>query len=290
MSDQVRIGLKLSQQDCTIEDQRRVWRVADEASFDHLWIFDHFNPILGLDLGGPIYEAWTLLAAMAEATKRVRIGVMVTGNTYRHPGVLAKMAVTVDHISDGRLEFGLGASWAEVEHTMLGIEFPRVGERIRRLDEALVVVKKLWTEETANHEGRAYSLTDAQANPKPLQKPYPPIWIGGGGERKTLRVVARHANVWNAAGGLLDDLKRKSAILDQHCADVGRDPAEIRRSAQLRFNPADPDATERDIEEHIEAGFPELIVIITGPHPEAAAETVATRLLPRFTARAEQRA
>jgi F420-dependent oxidoreductase-like protein len=265
-----------------MEDQRRVWRIADEAGFDHLWLFDHFNPIFGSDLSGPIYEGWTLLAAMAEATRRVRVGVMVTGNTYRHPGVLAKMGVTVDHISNGRLEFGLGASWAEAEHTMLGLEFPTVGERIRRLNEALVVIKKLWTEEAANHEGRAYRLTEARANPKPLQKPHPPIWVGGGGERKTLRVVARHADFWNAAGGLVDDLKRKSHILDQHCVDVGRDPATIRRSVQVRFNPSEPDSTEREMEELIEAGFPELIVIVTPPNPEVAAEVVATRLLPRF--------
>src|SRR5262252_4880359 len=174
-SHPVRVGIKLSQQLNTIEQQRAVWRLADEAGFDHLWIFDHFNPIGGAPLDGVIWEGWTLLAAMAEATSRVRIGNMVTGNTYRHPSVLAKIATTVDHLSGGRLEFGLGGAWAEAEHTMLDIEFPTVGTRLRRLNEALQVIKKLWTEEQADFEGRHYRLQRAYANPKPVQKPYPPI-------------------------------------------------------------------------------------------------------------------
>src|SRR5437588_5744698 len=132
----VHVGLKFSQQLCTIERQREVWRLADQAGFDHLWDFDHFAPINNAPLDGPIFDGWTLLAAMAEATTRVRLGIMVTGNTYRNPAVLAKIATTVDHLSAGRLEFGIGAAWAEVEHTMLGLEFPGVGERLRRLGEA----------------------------------------------------------------------------------------------------------------------------------------------------------
>ncbi len=126
---------------------------------------------------------------------------MVTGNTYRRPAVMAKMATTVDHLSGGRLELGLGGAWAEAEHVMLGIEFPGVGERLRRLGEACQVIKKLWTEEKADFDGRYYRLRGAFANPKPVQKPYPPIWIGGGGEQKTLRIVAEHADVWNMGGG-----------------------------------------------------------------------------------------
>src|SRR5262245_889125 len=283
-SHPVRVGIKRSQQLCSIEQQRAVWALADEAGFDHLWIFDHFNPIGSGPLDGVIWEGWTLLAAMTEATSRVRIGNMVTGNTYRHPGVLAKIATTVDHLSGGRLEFGLGAAWAEAEHTMLGIDFPTVGTRLRRLNEACLVIKKLWTEERSNFEGRHYQLRDALANPKPVQKPYPPIWIGGGGEQKTLRVVAEHADVWNMAGGGLDVARHKVEVLERHCADVGRDPAEIRLSVQLRYDESDPDAIVRDAEEFVRLGFTELIVIVVEPDSAGRAERVAREVLPRIKA------
>jgi F420-dependent oxidoreductase-like protein len=281
-SHPIHVGLKFSQQLCTIEEQRDVWRVADEAGFDHLWDFDHFHPIGGQPLEGDIFDGWSLLAAMAEATKRVRIGNMVTGNTYRHPAVLAKIATTVDHLSGGRLEFGIGGAWAEVEHQMLGIEFPGVGTRLRRLNEACIVFKKLWTEERADFQGRYYCLQDALHNPKPVQKPYPPIWIGGGGEQKTLRIVAEHADVWNMAGGSVDVAEHKVEVLHRHCADVGRDPAEIRLSVQIRFNADDPDATLRDAEAFLQKDFTELIVIVTGPDARGKAERVAREILPRL--------
>ncbi len=255
-------------------------RIADEAGFDHVWDFDHFHPIGSAPLGGDMLDGWSLLAAMAEATKRVRIGCLVTGNTYRHPAVLAKMATTVDHLSGGRLEFGLGAAWAEAEHVMLGIEFPGVGERLRRLGEACQVVKKLWTEEKADFDGRYYRLQGAFANPKPVQKPYPPIWIGGGGEQKTLRIVAEHANVWNMAGGSIDVARHKVEVLRRHCADVGRDPAEIRLSVQLRFN--DADETLREAEAFLQEGFTELIVYVGEPEAPAKAERAASEILPRL--------
>ena len=276
------VGLKFSQQLCTVEQQREVWRVADEAGFDHLWNFDHFHPIAGAPLNGAVLDGWSLLAAMAEATKRVRIGTMVTGNTYRHPAVLAKIATTVDHLSGGRLEFGLGAGWAEVEHTMLGIDFPGVGERLRRLDEACHVIKKLWTEEEAGFEGRYYRLQGAFAQPRPVQRPHPPIWIGGGGERRTLRTVAAHADVWNMAGGTVDVARHKVEVLRRHCADVGRDPAEIRLSVQIRFDAADVDATLRAAGAFVDEGFTELIVMVTEPDSRAKAERVAREVLPRI--------
>src|SRR5919201_6588882 len=165
--DDLRIGLKLAPQFTTVDEMRAIWQVADEAGFDHCWNFDHFASIGARGNLGDVFEGWTLLGAMAEVTRRVRIGCMVTGNTYRHPGVLAKMAVTVDHLSGGRLEFGLGAAWAELEHTMLGLEYGRVGQRIARLAEACVVLKSLWTQERTTFHGRWYELNDALANPKP---------------------------------------------------------------------------------------------------------------------------
>ena len=277
----VRLGIKLSQQNCSLDELRAVWRIADEAGFHHLWAFDHFNPIFA-PVEGPILDGWTLLGAMAEATTTTRLGLMVTGNTYRHPGVLAKIATTVDHLSGGRLEFGIGAAWAEIEHTMLGLDFPSVGQRIRRLGEACTLIRKLWTEDVADFDGRYYTLNGAVANPKPLQKPYPPIWIGGSGEKLTLRVVAEHADVWNVMGSV-EECVRKRDVLAGHCADVGRDPAEIRGSTQLRFDPADPDATLRELEAFVEAGFTENVVYVSSDgDPVRAAEVAAERVLPRF--------
>src|SRR3954447_25172674 len=174
---------------------------------------DHFATLGGRD-DGPIFEAWTMLAAMAQMTTRVRIGCAVVGNTYRHPAVLAKMAVTVDHLSRGRLEFGIGAGWAENEHTMLGLPFGTVGDRATRLEEAVPIIKSLWTQPSTTFEGKHYQLVDAIAEPKPMQRPYPPIWVGGTGRRRTLRLVAEHADVWNAPGGEPEEIVELSEVLD----------------------------------------------------------------------------
>jgi F420-dependent oxidoreductase-like protein len=273
------VGLELSPQHCTIDELRATWRVADEAGFAHVWAFDHFAAITG-DVRGPVFEGWTLMGAMAEVVRSARIGLMVTGNTYRHPGVLAKIAVTVDHLSGGRLEFGLGAAWAEAEHTMLGIPFPGTGERIHRMGEALEVVKRLWTQDEVDFDGRFYTLRGAFSNPRPLQRPHPPIWVGGAGEKLTLRYVARHADVWNAGGNTdLETARRKSAILDEHCATVGRDPQEIRRSVMLQSESRDWAATADEMARWMEAGFTEIVVSVAPPDPAAAAEAAAVALL-----------
>jgi F420-dependent oxidoreductase-like protein len=279
------LGIKFTPQNCTIADLRSIWRVADEAGFDHLWGFDHLNPIV-TGLEGDAFEGMTLLAAMAEATSRVRIGLMVAGNTYRHPAVLAKMATTIDHLSGGRLEFGLGASGAEIEHTMFDIPFQPAAERVRRLGEALTVCRILWTEPTASFDGRYYTLRDAVANPKPLQRPHPPIWIGGGGEQLTLRVVAEHAQVWNVVGSL-EEAVHKSSVLDGHCAAIGRDPTTIKRSAVTRFDPAEPNRYIDLMQSYIEAGFTENIINlpIDGEQVKAA-EVAAELVLPGLAGRA----
>jgi F420-dependent oxidoreductase-like protein len=277
MDHPLRIGIKHSGQDCTIDELRSVWRTTDQAGFDHLWAFDHMASI---GPGGPdrvIFEGWGLLAAMAEATSRVRIGLLVTGNTYRHPAVLAKLATTVDHLSGGRLEFGIGAGWAEIEHTMLGIE--GLDHRVGRLSEALRVIRCLWTEERATFEGRYYRLKDAIANPKPVQKPHPPIWIGAGGEI-TLKLTARHADAWNPAGGVgfgLETAARASEQLDERCAEIGRDPSAIRRSAQLRWD-GDPAKLPDTAGPWIERGFREVILIVAGPEAPGQAEAAAKAL------------
>lgn len=274
----VRYGLKLTQR-APIDEYRSVWRIADEAGFDSVWNMDHFAT-LGDDPTGDVFEAWTLLAAMAEATAHVRIGCMVTGNTYRHPGVLAKMAVTVDHLSGGRLDFGLGAAWAENEHTMLGLEFGTVGDRMDRLDEACRIIRSLWTEPRTTFEGRHYRLADAIAEPKPMQRPYPPIWIGAAGRRRALRIAAEHADVWNLVGGSPDDVGELARVLDAHCAEIGRDPAEIRRTVQVWLPQAAEDILPQ-IERYAEAGVSEVILIVTGGTAEEQASEAAT-LLPRL--------
>ncbi len=279
MSHPLRVGIKLSQQHTDVETLRAVWHIGDEGGFDHIWVFDHFAPI-GTQLEGPMLEGWTLLGAMAEATRRARIGCMVTGNTYRHPAVLAKMAVTVDQLSGGRLEMGIGAGWAEREHTMYGLPFPSTGERIDRLGEACALMKALWTQDVVEYSGRFYQLSGAQTDPKPVQRPHPPLWIGGQGERKTLRVVADHADVWNFPGDALDEATRLSAVLDQYCAEAGRDPTRIRRSVQLRVEDRGTDGVLRLAEGFVHRGFTELILIVAGPRAGQLAELAASHLLP----------
>jgi F420-dependent oxidoreductase-like protein len=277
----LRIGLKLSQQVHPIEAQREAWRMGDEAGFDHIWPFDHLIA-LGNDPTRLIFDGWTILGALAENTKRARIGLNVTGNLYRHPGLLAKIAVTVDHLSDGRLEMGIGAAWNEPEFKMYGMPFPSAADRIRMLDEACSVLKALWTEERATFKGRFYQLDAAIAEPKPVQKPYPPIWIGGSGPKRTLRVVAKHADVWSANGPTPAETFALMKILDEHCAAVGRDPATIRRSSQLRAE--NEDAALRIAEASLNAGFTELLLFpLPGGDLRSGVERAA-RLLPRLRA------
>lgn len=279
MKHPLRFGLKLSGQDTTIEALRAVWQIADEAGFDHVWDFDHLAAIGEGGPDRPIFEGWTLQAAMAQATKRVRIGCLVTGNTYRHPVLLAKEAVTVDHLSGGRLEFGIGAAWAEIEHAMYGIE--GLDHRVGRLSESLKIIKSLWTEERTNFDGRYYHLNDAIANPKPVQKPHPPIWIGASGE-STLRLVARHADVWNASGGG-DEEKMKELIakLEDACGAVGRDVSEIRRSLQFGWDGKDSGPLLEESARYLALGFTEQVIYLRGPEPGTLAAKVGD-LLPEL--------
>lgn len=274
----LRFGLKRSQK-ATVDQLRAVWRIADDAGFESCWIMDHFAT-LGPRDDGDIFEAWTQLAAMAEVTTSTRIGCAVVGNTYRHPGVLAKMAVTVDHLSGGRLEFGIGAGWAENEHTMLGLEFGTKNDRADRLEEAVQIIRSLWTQPRTTFDGRHYQLKDAVAEPKPVQQPYPPIWIGGSGPKRTLRITAEYADVWNAAGGSPESVAESSAILDRHCADVGRDPAAIRRSVQVGLTD-DTDELLREVEEFKRIGITELLLILREDDVVGEAERTA-ELLPRL--------
>lgn len=200
---------------------------AERLGYDGLWIADHFMPNAD-DTSQPWPEAWTTLAALAVTVPRLRMGTLVTGNTYRHPAVLAKMAATIDHLCDGRLVLGLGSGWQENEHQQYGIEFDTVAGRLKRLDEACQVIKALYSEEVANFKGKYYQLQDATLWPKPKGKM--PLMIGGGGEKVTLKITAKYADEWNVWGDPAR-LKQKMAVLDQHCETLGRDPGAIQRSA-----------------------------------------------------------
>ena len=200
----------------------------ERTGWDGIWYADHFMPNAP-DTSAPWPEAWMTLAAIGAQVPRVRIGTLVVGNTYRHPTVLAKMAATLDHITGGRVVLGLGAGWQENEHKQYGIPFYTTGERLGRLDEACQVIKSLFSEPKSNFNGKYYQLTDASLEPKPVQKPMP-LLIGGGGEKRTLKITAQYADEWNV-WGTVDTLKAKMAILDGHCKTVGRNPKAIQRSA-----------------------------------------------------------
>jgi F420-dependent oxidoreductase-like protein len=275
----LRFGVKTSPQFVTYQDVLRVWREADQISaIESAWVFDHFMP-LGADQTGPILEGWTLLAALAAQTERLRMGVMVTGNTYRHPAVLAKMAATVDVVSGGRLDFGLGAGWFEAEHTAYGIPLHPPGERIQRLAEACEVIRLMWTETAASFDGRYYQVKQAYCEPKPIQKPHPPFVLGGSGERRTLRVVAQYADVWNFGGGELNEFRHKSRVLDDHCAAVGRPPSDVERSVQLVVDSADIGAMRPVIQSFIEAGATHVLLMLRPPYPEGIVQRLAEEII-----------
>ncbi len=202
--------------------------LAEELGYDSIWVYDHFHNVPRA-AHEAVFEAWTTMAAISQRTSRVRLGQMVGCNSYREPSVLAKITSTIDVISGGRLDWGIGAGWYEHEYKGYGFEFPPPKDRIGMLRESVQIVKSMWTEPDTSFDGKYYQLQGAQCDPKPLQSPHPPIWIGGGGEQLTLRVVARYADCSNF-GGKPDEWARKREILKGHCAAVGRDEATIRKT------------------------------------------------------------
>ena len=253
----MRLGLDVSQHQLEWPELLRRARFAEDAGFDGAWVFDHFKPLYG-DKGGPCMEGWTLLAALASSTERIRLGTLVTGVTYRHPSILAAEAVTVDQVSDGRLELAVGAAWFEGEHRELGIPFPPTRERTERLEEAVQVIRLLMTEDGVTFEGKHYRLEAATYHPRPFQQPHPPIWIGAGGERRTIPIAARHADVWHSFGSV-QVLRRKAAVLDRAAEAVGRDPVSIVRASDLSISEPWGEVRER-VDALREAGFTYLVV------------------------------
>jgi alkanesulfonate monooxygenase SsuD/methylene tetrahydromethanopterin reductase-like flavin-dependent oxidoreductase (luciferase family) len=275
----VSFGIKtVPQGGATYDAIRRLWREADDLpEIEHAWLWDHLQP-LGLPADGPCLECWTLLAALAPQTSRLRIGLLV-GSVLNHPpAVLAKMAATLDLISGGRLIVGLGAGWATDEQLAYGVPHLPPGERIDRLAEACRIIRRLWTEDVVDFDGRFFHLEGAHLEPKPVQRPHPPILIGGAGERRTLRVVAEQADIWNMPARDTrgaDEFARLNRVLDDHCAAVGRDPAAIARSVQLFVDFTDLAGTRALGAAFIEAGA-DIVVLNLRPPYEAG---MAARLV-----------
>jgi F420-dependent oxidoreductase-like protein len=241
----MRFAFKTANQYNAWADVLAVWKEADGIDlFESGWLFDHFYPIWSPqqagDLSGTCLEGWTMLAALAQATTRLRLGTLVTGIHYRHPAVLAKMVATIDILSGGRIELGIGAGWNIQESGAYGIELGSLRQRFDRFDEACQVIISLLSQETTNFEGDYYRLSDARCEPKGPQNPHPPIVIGGAGEKRTLRAVARYAQRWDASNApSAEALARKMEVLNGHCQDIGRDPAEIGKSSHVWFDPAE---------------------------------------------------
>ena len=267
------------------DDLLRVWREADTVpEIEHAWLFDHLMPIGG-DPDGPAFEGWTLLSALAAQTRRLRLGVMVTSNRFRPPAMLAKIATTVDIVSGGRLDFGIGVGsrpdhpLARREYEAHGLPFHDSAHAVASLAEACTVIRRLWTEEKPfDFHGTHHHLTGAFGNPKPVQHPHPPILIGGRAAA-TLRVVAEHADLWNIPGGDIDDAVNRSALLDRYCAEIGRDPATITRSIHLAVSYDRPEATRAAIREALDAGFPHIVLGLPAPYPADVAHWVADELI-----------
>jgi alkanesulfonate monooxygenase SsuD/methylene tetrahydromethanopterin reductase-like flavin-dependent oxidoreductase (luciferase family) len=278
-------GIATAPQQVSYDDVLRVWREADTIpQLEHAWLFDHLLPIGG-DPDGPIFEGWTLLSALAAQTGRLRLGLLVTSNRFRPPAMLAKIATTVDIVSGGRLDFGIGAGsrpsipWARREYEAHGLPYNDFTHSVGDLAEACTVIRRLWTEDKPfDFDGSYVHLTGAFGNPKPVQRPHPPIVIGGRATA-TLRVVAEHADVWNIPGGDIEDVIARSALLDRLCAEIGRDPASIARSIYLPVSYDHPGTTRDAIAEATGAGFGHVVLGLPAPYPQGVARWVADEII-----------
>jgi F420-dependent oxidoreductase-like protein len=279
----MRFALKTAPEKTTWDDMLAMWRAADEIElFESAWSFDHFEPVYG-ERSQPCLEGWTTLAALAQATERIRVGVLVTGTPYRHPAVLANMAAAVDIVSGGRLELGLGAGWHETEARAYGIDLLPVRARMDRFDEACDVIVGLLREPRFSYAGEHFRIDAAYCEPKPVQRPHPPVCIGGSGERRTLRTAARVAQHWNYLGGPVDEFVRLRGVLDGHCRALGRDPAEVTTSAHLWVDPSapvDPGALAAEAERYAGAGLDLGIVYLHPPYDPAVLAPIARALAP----------
>ena len=275
-----KMGINLWSQGGTWQEIIDAAKSVDELGYDHLWAWDHVKAIVG-DPHQPIFEGWTTITAWAMATKNVRVGLMVGANTFRNPGLVAKIVTTLDHVSNGRAILGLGGAWFELEHKEFGIEFGTgFGQRLDWLDESVGAIRALTSGETVTSPaGGHYALEGATINPLPVQKRLP-VMIGGTGRKKTLRTVAKYADIWNAQG-LPSEVREHDAVLRQHCEAVGRDEREIERSSNLWFVVRDSEAVaRRDWASYMERNRAPLEKSLEPSRPVfGSPETIAERLL-----------
>jgi F420-dependent oxidoreductase-like protein len=256
-------------------------QAAESNGFRLVTVMDHLYQINGVGAEDePMLEGWSVLNALARETRSVRLGTLVTGVTYRNPALLAKQVTTLDIVSSGRAILGLGAAWNETEHDGYGFDFPRTGERMDRLDEALTIVEALFTKDRASFEGKHYRIHEALNVPKPVQPGGPPILVGGGGEQRTLKIAAKHADMthWFPLG--LEVLRHKNEVLEGYCNDIGRDPTEIERTMAAPVIVARDDAAKAAILERVP---PERRAYIQGGTPKEAAEGIKPFLDAGFT-------
>jgi alkanesulfonate monooxygenase SsuD/methylene tetrahydromethanopterin reductase-like flavin-dependent oxidoreductase (luciferase family) len=284
-ASQARFGIMTAPSQVDYADILRVWREADTIpQIEHAWLFDHLMPIFG-DPTGPTYEGWTLLSALAAQTHRLRVGLLVTSNRFRPPAMLAKIATTVDIVSGGRLDFGIGAGsrpnhpLARREYEAHGLPFHDFSHSVDSLAEALTIIRRLWTEtEPFDFAGAHVQVTGAFGSPKPLQRPHPPI-ITGGRSARLLRVTAEHADLWNIPGDDIDDAAGRNALLDRYCAEIGRDPASLTRSIYVQVSYDQPGITRDAIGRAIDAGFEHLVLGLPNPYPVGVAQWVVDELV-----------
>lgn len=274
----MRFGLDVAQQRMPWDEVVSRVTFAEELGFDGAWGFDHFQPMYG-DGPGETFDGVTTLAALAGVTSRIRLGLLVAGVTYRHPSVFAAQALTIDHASHGRLELSLGAAWFDKEHRELGIPFPPTSERFDLLEDALEIVQRLFTGDVVTYEGKIVSLHDAQLRPPPVQRPHPPIWIGGSGPRRTLPLVARYADVWHT-WGTPNSVADANQRVDELAAQSGRQPSDILRASSLSLD--DIDTARKHASKWRDAGYGYLVC----GWPEAGrtqVEAFVREVMPEFT-------
>ena len=283
----MRFGI-CTDQAISFEELASRWRHFEELGFDSVWDCDHLNR--PSDPTGPYFEAWTILSALAARTETIRVGCLVSCNTFRHPAITAQAAITVDHVSNGRLELGFGAGWFEDEHRRFGIDLGTPGERVRVFREAVHVLDSLLRNESTTFDGEHYQLDDASIRPAPVQRPRPPLTLGAH-RPKMLRICAEYADSWNSFG-TLEEIRERTAILDEHCAEIGRDPASITRSLYIwtamltEHGHPDPwssvDAFDDVVGRYAEVGIEEFILDQPAPDQGAMLEQIASEALPRL--------
>jgi len=307
----VRFAIQTPNQGTTWDDIVATWKEADALGYDSAWVFDHFIPIFG-DQEGPCLEGWTLLAALAAETNHLQVGVLVTGNTYRNPALLAKMATTVDQVSHGRLALGIGAGWFERDHTAYGFTFGTPHERARKLGEALQVITKLWSEDHPTFQGKYYRLDHAPFAPRNVQKPHPPIIVGGQGKDWIIPLVARYADGWNAVSGVTPDgIRERRQIIEDECKRIGRTPcpsyvsvllplvaitnvplagpvvrfgarAVVKKEVAQSILADSPDAIRDRIRAYVDAGASEIILSLRTPFDHELMRRFAQEIMPSF--------